>query len=144
MGQHREQFPLALFGRNDRLAWYLAKLARQPHQRHLFGLDVHIGSQLTDLEPYRLAYGKVAELTETLRADGALIVGPDDGAMACGEFLASWRHNHNSSIYLPRTLVEIMAASAMARFRIPVRKSIFSTFCPNTTTLPSGIRFNTT
>ena len=34
------------------------------------GIDVHIGSQLTQLEPFRLAYLKVAELTETLRADG--------------------------------------------------------------------------
>ena len=34
------------------------------------GIDVHIGSQLTELEPFRLAYLKVAELTETLRADG--------------------------------------------------------------------------
>ncbi|GLQ35069.1 diaminopimelate decarboxylase [Amylibacter marinus] len=34
------------------------------------GIDVHIGSQLTDLEPYRLAYQKVAELTAELRADG--------------------------------------------------------------------------
>ncbi|WP_368186408.1 diaminopimelate decarboxylase [Aestuariibius sp. HNIBRBA575] len=33
-------------------------------------IDVHIGSQLTDLEPFRLAYQKVAELTEQLRADG--------------------------------------------------------------------------
>jgi len=34
------------------------------------GIDVHIGSQLTDLDPFRQAYGKVAELTEVLRADG--------------------------------------------------------------------------
>ena len=34
------------------------------------GIDVHIGSQLTDLEPFRLAYRKVAELTEVLRKDG--------------------------------------------------------------------------
>lgn len=34
------------------------------------GIDVHIGSQLTDLEPFRQAYQKVAELTRTLRADG--------------------------------------------------------------------------
>jgi diaminopimelate decarboxylase len=34
------------------------------------GIDVHIGSQLTELEPFELAYNKVAELTETLRADG--------------------------------------------------------------------------
>ncbi|WP_282093896.1 diaminopimelate decarboxylase [Epibacterium ulvae] len=36
----------------------------------VIGIDCHIGSQLTDLEPFRLAYEKVAELTETLRAEG--------------------------------------------------------------------------
>ncbi len=36
----------------------------------VIGIDVHIGSQLTDLEPFRQAYRKAAELTETLRADG--------------------------------------------------------------------------
>jgi diaminopimelate decarboxylase len=36
----------------------------------VIGIDVHIGSQLTDLEPYELAYRKVADLTEQLRADG--------------------------------------------------------------------------
>ncbi|MCB2116487.1 MAG: diaminopimelate decarboxylase [Rhodobacteraceae bacterium] len=34
------------------------------------GIDVHIGSQLTDLAPFEEAYTKVAELTRTLRADG--------------------------------------------------------------------------
>jgi len=34
------------------------------------GIDVHIGSQLTDLAPYRQAFLKVAELTGVLRADG--------------------------------------------------------------------------
>jgi len=34
------------------------------------GIDVHIGSQLTELAPFEAAYTKVAELTETLRADG--------------------------------------------------------------------------
>ncbi len=34
------------------------------------GIDVHIGSQLTQLEPFEQAYLKVAELTEALRADG--------------------------------------------------------------------------
>ena len=34
------------------------------------GIDVHIGSQLTQLEPFRQAYEKVAALTEELRADG--------------------------------------------------------------------------
>jgi len=36
----------------------------------IVGIDVHIGSQLTDLAPFEQAYGKVAELTEVLRADG--------------------------------------------------------------------------
>ena len=36
----------------------------------IVGIDVHIGSQLTELAPYEQAYLKVAELTETLRADG--------------------------------------------------------------------------
>lgn len=34
------------------------------------GIDVHIGSQLTDLAPFEAAYRKVAELAEVLRADG--------------------------------------------------------------------------
>jgi len=36
----------------------------------VIGIDVHIGSQLTDLEPYETAYKMVADLTETLRGDG--------------------------------------------------------------------------
>ncbi|TCO71162.1 diaminopimelate decarboxylase [Rhodovulum euryhalinum] len=34
------------------------------------GIDVHIGSQLTSLEPFEAAYTKVADLTRALRADG--------------------------------------------------------------------------
>ncbi|MEL6478146.1 MAG: diaminopimelate decarboxylase [Pseudomonadota bacterium] len=34
------------------------------------GIDVHIGSQLTELAPYEAAFRKVAELTEQLRAEG--------------------------------------------------------------------------
>ena len=34
------------------------------------GIDVHIGSQLTELAPFEAAYLKVAELTEQLRIDG--------------------------------------------------------------------------
>ncbi len=36
----------------------------------VIGIDVHIGSQLTELEPFEKAYLKVAELTEVLREDG--------------------------------------------------------------------------
>ncbi|MBC8339616.1 MAG: diaminopimelate decarboxylase [Rhodospirillales bacterium] len=37
------------------------------------GIAVHIGSQILDLEPFRKAYGLVAELVATLRADGHAI-----------------------------------------------------------------------
>ncbi len=43
------------------------------------GIDVHIGSQLTDLAPFEAAYIKVAELTEALRADGHEITRLDLG-----------------------------------------------------------------
>ena len=46
-----------------------AKAAALPNI-DVLGIDVHIGSQLTDLEPFRQAYTKVATLCETLRADG--------------------------------------------------------------------------
>lgn len=39
----------------------------------VIGIDVHIGSQLTELAPFEQAYLKVAELTEQLRADGHAI-----------------------------------------------------------------------
>ncbi|SHH05418.1 diaminopimelate decarboxylase [Cognatiyoonia sediminum] len=45
----------------------------------VIGIDVHIGSQLTELEPFELAYQKVAELTEVLRADGHEITRLDLG-----------------------------------------------------------------
>ncbi|QDL92154.1 diaminopimelate decarboxylase [Paroceanicella profunda] len=36
----------------------------------VIGIDVHIGSQLTELAPYEAAFTKVADLTRTLRAAG--------------------------------------------------------------------------
>jgi len=45
----------------------------------VIGIDVHIGSQLTELAPYELAYRKVADLTEALRADGHEITRLDLG-----------------------------------------------------------------
>ncbi|MDA9926689.1 hypothetical protein N9D83_04810, partial [Amylibacter sp.] len=47
-----------------------AKAAASMEAIDVVGIDVHIGSQLTDLEPFRLAYKKVAELTKVLRQDG--------------------------------------------------------------------------
>jgi diaminopimelate decarboxylase len=49
-----------------------AEAAALPGLR-VVGIDVHIGSQLTELEPFEQAYRKVAELTATLRADGHAI-----------------------------------------------------------------------
>lgn len=43
------------------------------------GIDVHIGSQLTDLAPFEAAFEKVADLTRTLRADGHTISRVDLG-----------------------------------------------------------------
>jgi diaminopimelate decarboxylase len=46
-----------------------AEAARLPGIE-VVGIDVHIGSQLTELAPYEAAFVKVAELAEALRADG--------------------------------------------------------------------------
>jgi len=45
----------------------------------IVGVDVHIGSQLTELEPFADAFTKVAELARTLRADGHSITRLDLG-----------------------------------------------------------------
>jgi diaminopimelate decarboxylase len=39
----------------------------------IVGVDVHIGSQITDLEPFGAAFARVAELVKDLRADGHTI-----------------------------------------------------------------------
>lgn len=55
-----------------------AEAARLPGLK-VVGIDVHIGSQLTELAPFEQAYRKVAELTEALRADGHEIIRLDLG-----------------------------------------------------------------
>lgn len=55
-----------------------AEAARLPGIK-VVGIDVHIGSQLTDLAPFEQAYGKVAELTARLRAEGHQITRLDLG-----------------------------------------------------------------
>jgi diaminopimelate decarboxylase len=55
-----------------------AQAARLPGLK-VIGIDVHIGSQLVDLDPFRLAFRKVAELTEMLRAEGHEITRLDLG-----------------------------------------------------------------
>jgi diaminopimelate decarboxylase len=46
-----------------------AEAARLPGIE-VVGVDVHIGSQLTELEPFEAAFAMVAELAQALRADG--------------------------------------------------------------------------
>ena len=52
--------------------------ARLPGVR-LSGVDMHIGSQITDLEPFDQAYGLLADLVRDLRADGHEIDHVDAG-----------------------------------------------------------------
>ncbi len=55
-----------------------AEAARLPGLK-IMGIDVHIGSQLTELQPFEEAFKKVADLTETLRAHGHEITRLDLG-----------------------------------------------------------------
>ena len=45
-------------------------LARRLPNIQVSGIDVHIGSQVTDLEPFEAAFSKVTELVSVLRQDG--------------------------------------------------------------------------
>ena len=55
-----------------------ARIAALPGLKAI-GIDVHIGSQLTQLEPFEQAYLKVADLTARLRAEGHEITRLDLG-----------------------------------------------------------------
>jgi diaminopimelate decarboxylase len=55
-----------------------ARAARLPGLR-VIGADMHIGSQLTDLEPFDQAFSLLAELVRDLRADGHAISHVDLG-----------------------------------------------------------------
>ncbi len=54
------------FGRARDAYSHAAKLANI----EIVGIDVHIGSQITDLEPFEAAFRRVAQLVAPLRADG--------------------------------------------------------------------------
>ena len=45
------------------------RAARMPHIA-VHGIDIHIGSQITEIGPYREAAGKLLDLVDRLRADG--------------------------------------------------------------------------
>jgi len=52
--------------------------AKLPHIE-IVGVDVHIGSQITDLKPFETAFRRVRELAQVLRADGHNIARIDLG-----------------------------------------------------------------
>jgi len=56
----------------DHAAQFYSAAARMKGIR-ILGLAVHIGSQLTDIAPYRAAFAKIAELAQTLRKAGLTV-----------------------------------------------------------------------
>lgn len=58
------------FGIPFELARDLYALAARLPGVQIVGIDMHIGSQLTELAPFEAAYTKMADLTRALRADG--------------------------------------------------------------------------
>ena len=64
-GKSENKFGIGL---NDAMA--AARRATQMPGIEFTGLAVHIGSQLTDIEPFRRAFTKVVELGLSLRASG--------------------------------------------------------------------------
>ncbi|WP_114965727.1 diaminopimelate decarboxylase [Alkalilacustris brevis] len=67
-GRREDKFGVPI----ERAREIYAEAARLPGLR-VVGVDVHIGSQLTELAPFEAAFSKVAELTRALRADGHTI-----------------------------------------------------------------------
>jgi diaminopimelate decarboxylase len=57
----------------------LYRSAAEKQNLQVLGVSVHIGSQITDLAPFRQAMARVAELIRTLRADGHEIKYVDAG-----------------------------------------------------------------
>src|SRR5690606_20333187 len=62
----------------DRARTVYARIAELPNVEAV-GVDMHIGSQITDLEPFDNAFGLMAELVTALRADGHRIEHVDVG-----------------------------------------------------------------
>jgi diaminopimelate decarboxylase len=57
----------------------------------IVGVDVHIGSQITELEPFETAFTRIGELIATLRADGHAITRLDLG----GGLGVPYQHDNN-------------------------------------------------
>ncbi len=69
----------------------------------VIGIDVHIGSQLTDLGPFETAFERVAELAEALRAEGH-----DIRRLDLGGGLGIPYENSNQAPPLPRDYGEVI------------------------------------
>jgi len=64
-GRKEDKFGIPL----ERAREVYARAAALPGLQ-VVGVDMHIGSQLTELEPFEAAYTRMADLTRALRADG--------------------------------------------------------------------------
>jgi len=68
------------------------------------GVDMHIGSQLTDLEPFDAAFALLAELVAQLRADGHRIAHADLG----GGLGVPYRHGEDPDSYHPEKYAAVV------------------------------------
>jgi diaminopimelate decarboxylase len=67
------------FGIPWRRAREAYRLAASLPALHVVGVDVHIGSQITTLQPFEAAFARIAELIAELRSDGHTIARADLG-----------------------------------------------------------------
>ena len=84
------------------------------------GLAVHIGSQLTDLAPYRAAYGKLAELAVAIRGAGLSIDALDLG----GGIGVTYRDENPPSLEEYATLICDTVGNLGCRLAIEPGRSI--------------------
>jgi len=75
---------------------------------HVSGADMHIGSQITDLEPFDNAFALLAEFVRDLRADGHVIDHVDLG----GGLGIPYREGEDPDAYHPERYAEIVKKHA--------------------------------
>mgnify|MGYP006267065729 CR=1 FL=1 len=75
---------------------------------HVSGVDMHIGSQITDLEPFDNAFALLAEFVRDLRADGHVIDHVDLG----GGLGIPYREGEDPDAYHPERYAEIVKKHA--------------------------------
>src|SRR6185437_4248845 len=75
------------------------KLAASLKGIAIVGIDVHIGSQITDLEPFEAAFRRVRELTLILRSDGHPITRLDLGGGLGVPYIENNQHPPDPAAY---------------------------------------------